>query len=104
MGSDFGPYAPTGAVVDTITRFRDRGLPSPLNAQALQTIGIAGTMATRTLQALRFLGFLDDDDNPTELFQRIKRAEYRRVQGATSRGHTRCLHPRVLDCGPGRSR
>ena len=81
MDSDFAPYAPTRAVVDTITRFRDRGLPAPLNAQALQTVGIAGTMAPRTLQALRFLGLLDDDDNPTELFQRIKRASTDEYKG-----------------------
>ena len=80
MDAKFAPYAPTRAVVETITRFRDRGLPAPLTPQALETIGVAETMAPRTLQALRFLGLLEDDDNPTELFQRIKRAstdEYR---------------------------
>jgi hypothetical protein len=67
--------------VDTITRFRDRGLPAPLTAQTLQTIGVAETMAPRTLQALRFLGLLDDDDNPTELFHRIKRASTDEYKG-----------------------
>ena len=81
MDPDFAPYAPTRAVVDTITRFRDRGLPAPLTPQTLQTIGIAETMAPRTLQALRFLGLLDDDDNPTELFQRIKRASTDEYKG-----------------------
>jgi hypothetical protein len=74
MAEDFAPYAPTGAVVKTITQFRDRGLPVPLSPKSLETIGVAGTMAPRTLQALRFLNLLDDEDNPTELFQRLKRA------------------------------
>jgi hypothetical protein len=81
MDANFAPYAPTRAAMDTITRFRDRGLPSPLNAKALETVGVAATMAPRTLQALRFLGLLDDDDNPTELFQRLKRASTDEYQG-----------------------
>ena len=81
MDPDFAPYAPTRAAVETITRFRDRGLPAPLTPQVLETIGVAQTMAPRTLQALRFLGLLDDDDNPTELFQRIKRASTDEYKG-----------------------
>jgi hypothetical protein len=81
MAEEFAPYAPTGAVIKTITQFRDRGLPAPLSPKSLETIGVAGTMAPRTLQALRFLGLLDEDDNPTELFQRLKRASTEEYEG-----------------------
>lgn len=81
MDGDFAPYAPKTAVVDTITRFRERGLPAPLTPQALETIGVATTMAPRTLQTLQFLGLLDGENNPTELFQRIKRASTDEYQG-----------------------
>ena len=74
MEDDFAPYAPKTAVVDTITRYRERGLPVPLTPQALETIGVAPTMTARTLQTLQFLRLLDSENVPTELFQRLKRA------------------------------
>jgi hypothetical protein len=81
MDENFAPYAPKTAVVDTITRYRDRGLPVPLTPQALETVGVATTMAPRTLQTLQFLGLLDGENNPTELFQRLKRASTDEYQG-----------------------
>jgi hypothetical protein len=81
MDKDFAPYGPGVAVVGTVTRYRDRGLPVPLTPQALEAIGVATTLAPRTLQSLQFLGLLDEENNPTELFQRLKRAGTDEYQG-----------------------
>jgi Family of unknown function (DUF5343) len=81
MDDNFAPYAPKTAVTETITRYRDRGLPVPVTPQALEAVGVATTMAPRTLQTLQFLGLLDGENNPTELFQRLKRASTDEYQG-----------------------
>ena len=63
MDGDFAPYAPKTTVVDTITRPRARTARAP-DPQALEIIGVATTMAPRTLQTLQFLGLLDGENNP----------------------------------------
>lgn len=68
------PYAPASAVLDVIRRSRDRGLPEPVSLATLEQIGISHGNASRTLQALRFLGLFDDEGRHTDSFNRLRRA------------------------------
>jgi hypothetical protein len=74
MEEQFAPYAPAKSVTLPISRYRERGLNWPLTAKSLEQIGVPDSMAPRTLQALRFLGLVGEDDQPTESFKRIKQA------------------------------
>ncbi len=53
------PYAYPNAVLGLIQRYRDRVLPEPVTPTALRAFGISPGNASRTLQALRFLGLID---------------------------------------------
>lgn len=68
------PYAPTNAVVEVIRRFRDRGLPQPVTKAALEQVGISQGNASRTLQALKFLGLVDEEEKTTDTFARLRQA------------------------------
>jgi hypothetical protein len=81
MDENFAPYAPTKAVVAAIDRYRERGLPLPLDASGLEQIGIAGTMTPRTLQTLKFLKLINDDGSLAENFKRLKRASTEEYPG-----------------------
>jgi hypothetical protein len=74
MDENFAPYAPTKSVMMPISRYRDRGLNWPLDAEGLEHIGVPASMAPRTLQALKFLGLIDESGQPTDSFERVKRA------------------------------
>jgi hypothetical protein len=61
-----GPFAPTGAVVAVIERYRDRGLPAPIDADTLVRAGLTTeSLASRTVQSLKLLDLLDDALQPT---------------------------------------
>lgn len=78
------PYAPLANVVDLIRRRRDKGLPGTLNAQELTRVGIPEGNISRTLQALRFLGLIDESGEQTETFNRLARtttSEYPEILG-----------------------
>ena len=82
----FAPYAAVNNVMEVIRRRRERGLPSPLTTKALESISIPPGNISRTLQAIRFLGLMEDDGAQTELFDRLARAgeqggEYRELLG-----------------------
>ena len=65
-----------------LSRRRERGLPSPVNQEALESIGIPAGNAPRTLQALRFLYLLDAEGQQTSNMDRLARAtssEYQQV-------------------------
>lgn len=69
-----GPYAPVKNVLDVVHRLRDRGVPIPLTADSLTTIGVPDGNAPRTLQALKFLGLVDGKGQLTESAERLRRA------------------------------
>jgi hypothetical protein len=73
--SNFAPYAPAKAVLGVIERYRDRGLPDPLTPGSLEQVGVPASMAPRTLQAMRFLGLVDEGGNRLESFEQLKRAK-----------------------------
>jgi hypothetical protein len=74
LKDDFAPYASTGNVMDVILRKRDRGLPNPITSTTLETISIPTGNVSRTLQALKFLGLMDEDGTQTEDFNRLAQA------------------------------
>lgn len=73
--SNFAPYAPAKAVLSVIERYRDRGLPDSLTTGNLEQVGVPASMAPRSLQALRFLGLIDEGGNRLESFEQLKRAK-----------------------------
>ena len=86
LPDNFAPYAALSNVMSVITRKRERGLQTPLDAKALETISVPLGNASRTLQALRFLDLINDDGSSTECFERLCRAgdtggEYRELLG-----------------------
>lgn len=68
------PYAPPTAILDIIDRYRNRGLPSPVNADVLGRAGISDSLIARTLQALQTLDLIDEDGKPSATFEGIRRA------------------------------
>lgn len=60
------PYAAVGNVMDVLMRFRNRNLPETLDAPALRVAGVPEGMMSRTLAALRFLGLLNEANEPTD--------------------------------------
>lgn len=71
---NFAPYAPAKAVLVVIQKYRDRGLPTPLTPGVLEQVGVPASMAARTLQALRFLGLIDEGGNRLPSFDNLQRA------------------------------
>jgi hypothetical protein len=68
------PYAPASGVLTAIRRYRERGLPEPVETSVLESIGVSPGNAPVTLSALKFLNLLDTDGKHTERFDALKRA------------------------------
>ncbi len=68
------PYAPATSVISVIKRYRERGLPEPVDNKILKSVGITHGVAPFTLVALRFLGLLDVSGCHTEKFDVLRRA------------------------------
>ncbi len=76
-----GPYATTSAILDIISRYRNRGLPFPVNAEVLARAGISESLIPRTLQSLKTLDLINEIGNPTETLEGIRlapEAEYKK--------------------------
>jgi hypothetical protein len=74
------PYAPGSVIIGLIDRHRKRGLPSPVNADVLERASVSGSLIPRTIQALQTLDLIDEEGQPTDVFEGIRRApegEYR---------------------------
>jgi Family of unknown function (DUF5343) len=68
------PYASPKNVLDVIERYRHRGLRTPFTLDLLGQVGVPDGAAPRTLQALRLLDLIDEDGQPTEALEDLKRA------------------------------
>jgi hypothetical protein len=66
------PYASTGSVQTVIEKHRQVGLPT-MSLQRLQQIGVSEALAPRTLHALVFLGFYDENGNVTPEFDALRK-------------------------------
>ena len=75
------PYAPSTATMNIVERFRERGIPAPINGDALLRTGlVTESLMPRTLYTLQVLDLIDDAGNPTDTLKGIQRApeaEYR---------------------------
>jgi hypothetical protein len=67
-----GPYASTGSITTVIEKHRQVGLQT-MSLQRLQQIGITEALAPRTMYALAFLGFYDEDGNVTPEFDALRK-------------------------------
>lgn len=68
------PYAPASAVLELVTRYRDRGLPTPVTAEVLTRAGISDSLNSRTLYSLQSLDLIDEAGQPTPTFEAIRKA------------------------------
>ncbi len=68
------PYAPAANVITVIKRYRERGLPEPIDKKTLESVGITHSVAGITLAALRFLDLIDSSGFHTEQFENLRRA------------------------------
>jgi hypothetical protein len=68
------PYAPAASVLTAIRRYRERGLPEPVDQNILESIGVSRGNAGVTLTALKFFGLLNQEGRHSEKFDAIKRA------------------------------
>jgi hypothetical protein len=75
------PYAPAKTVLDIIDRFRERGLPLPIDVDTLGRAGVPTTLLPRVIQAIKTLDLITDDGKPTATFEAIRvapEAEYKK--------------------------
>jgi len=74
------PYAAPKNVLDVVERYRHRGLRSPFTLELMGQVGVPDGAAHRTLQALKLLDLIDDNGQPTEGFEALKRASEQEYQ------------------------
>jgi Family of unknown function (DUF5343) len=67
------PYASTGSIITVIEKHRQVGLQT-MSLQRLQQIGVSEALAPRTLNALVYLGFYDENGNVTSEFDALRKA------------------------------
>lgn len=68
------PYAPASAVLSLIDRYRNKGLPTPVDADVLARAGISASLIARTLQAMQSLDLLTEDGKPSPVLEGIRLA------------------------------
>lgn len=68
------PYTAPKTIIGLIETYRDRGLTTPFTLDVLIRAGITESMAPRTLQALKLLGLVDDEGEPTPQFVDLRKA------------------------------
>ena len=99
--SDFMPYAPTEPVLRVIRRLRDRGVPDPINRQALPSLGIAEGNADRVEKALSFLGLIDEEGHKTASFERLGKASTEEFPGVLAEVVRSAYAPILTIVNPG---
>jgi len=67
------PYTPIPAKMkEYFTKFQEVGTPSKANSEWLKSIGFAGGNDWYIIKILRFIGFIDASNIPTELWKNYK--------------------------------
>lgn len=69
-----GPYAPAKVIIGVVERYRERGLPSPVDGGVLTRAGVPESLAPRTIQALQHLDLLTPELQPTDVLEGLRRA------------------------------
>lgn len=78
------PYAPPTAVVELLSRYRDRGLSVPITTDVVERAGVSPTLSRRTVQTLKLLGFIDNEGMPSSELEAMSRApegQYKQMLG-----------------------
>lgn len=68
------PYTAPSAIVELITRHRNRGLPSPIDREILARVSVADGLISRTLYSLQVLDLIDEKGMPTEVLEGLRLA------------------------------
>ncbi|MBA3678375.1 MAG: DUF5343 domain-containing protein [Sphingosinicella sp.] len=68
------PYAPPSSILALIERHRNKGLPSPVDADVLGRAGISESLINRTLQALQVLDLVAENGSPSEVLEGLRLA------------------------------
>jgi hypothetical protein len=68
------PYTAPSAVLDFVTRYRNRGLSTPFTGEVLARAGVSDSLIPRTLQALVTLDLITAEGMPTETLEGLRRA------------------------------
>lgn len=68
------PYAPSTAIMGVVERYRNKGLPTPVDAEVLARAGIPESLIPRTIHALTSLDLIDDTGKPTPVLEGIRLA------------------------------
>ncbi|MGD0114541.1 MAG: DUF5343 domain-containing protein [Dehalococcoidia bacterium] len=82
------PYPPPSNVVSVLQRLRSRNLPERIDAEYLRDASIPEGTIGRTLFALRFLGIISEEGEPTQALQSIHTStdeEYQAILGGLVR-------------------
>lgn len=74
------PYAPAATVLSIVERYRNKGLPVPVDADVLARASVSESLIPRVLHSLRALDLIDERGMPTQVFEAIRlapEAEYK---------------------------
>ena len=83
------PYAPPSAMLEVIDGYRNRGLQTPFSGDVLARAGVSDSLLPRVTQTLEILDLIDEQGNPTEVFEGLRTApetEYRQRMSDWLRG------------------
>jgi hypothetical protein len=69
------PYGPPANLATIFAVWRDRGMPQVVERAWFERIGLSANLASRNLHALRYLRLIADDNQPTELAERLRSTE-----------------------------
>src|SRR5664279_3507287 len=67
-------YEPSKTILYVIDRYRNRGLPLPIDVENLERAGVPQSLIPRTLQALKIFDLIDEAGKPTPTFEGIRLA------------------------------
>jgi len=67
------PYAPPATVMHVIDRHRQVAIPR-FDVATLERVGVSKSLAPRTAQTLRLLGLIDEEGNPTAVFEELRKS------------------------------
>lgn len=74
-----GPYTSPKVIIDLVERHRERGIPSPVDADTLARAGVSESLIPRTLQSLQALDLIEENGSLTDTLEAIRlspQAEY----------------------------
>lgn len=68
------PYAPPSSVIEVLHRLRSRNVPQAIDSDYLRSAGFSTAIASRILQALEFLGLINEAGQPQDSLRSLARS------------------------------